>query len=237
MTNTRFRGTVLIATLALVLGTAGVVAGPRAEVSAEVDVEGRYVRTIILSRISINHVSIWTPTIARSTHVPLNPLGDMNGDMWPVVVEDPGNGNAPWIVWSRFNGSDYDLAWSRWSNRAWEQVRWVQDTPCAGDDVDPDMTLDSAGRPHIAWWSDAGGQGAVHFSMFLDTRWMTAYQISDEGVDSRYPEIHANDDGSFTVNFETANGPDSRTIRFVEGVSINDDAEPIGALTVERFGQ
>lgn len=203
-----------------------------AEVAAEVDTTGRYVRTLILSRMTIDKVSIWA-AMPRDGYVALNPYGDLSQDLWPVLIEDPANGNRPWVVWSRFNGGDYDLAWSRWTDGGWEGVRWLQETHLSGNDVDPDIALGKENRPYVAWWSDRGGIGQVYFSVYLDTRWMDAFLVSDAGVDSRYPSIATNPDGSITVDFDTPAGPQSRTLLLNEGVSINDDADPVGTFTVE----
>jgi len=207
-------------------------AAVRAEVTAEVDPTGRYVRTLIISRMTVERVSIWA-AVPRSGYVPLNPYGDLSQDLWPVLLEDPAAGNWPWVVWSRFNGADYDLAWSRWTDRGWQDVRWLQDAHLMGNDVDPDLTLDQKSRPYVAWWSDQAGVGQVYFSVFLETRWMDAYRVSDPGVDSRYPTITAQPDGSITVDFDTPGGVQRRTLLLNEGVSINDDADPVGTFTMK----
>jgi hypothetical protein len=213
------------------------VPAPRAEVCAEVDPQGRFVRMMILSRASVDDVAIWTVTRQVPGQVPLNPLGDFNRDLWPVFVQDPNDGYRPWVVWSRFNGSAYDLAWSRWDDHGWQDIAWLQDRPTVGNDVDPELDLDEDGRPYVSWWTDEGGLGKVYFSLYLDTRWMARYQISTDGVDSRYPVMTINEDGSVTIVYETPTGSEARTVVFVEDVSITDDADPIGTLTIENFGR
>jgi len=223
--------------LAAALIVAAVAPVAHGEVCAQVDQQGRFVRMMVLSRVTVDDVVIWTVTRQIPGNVPLNPLGDFNRDLWPVFAQDPNDGNRPWVVWSRFNGTTYDLAWSRWGSDGWRDIEWLQETPTAGNDVDPELDLDDNGRPYVSWWADEGGLGKVYFSLYLDTKWMARYQISADGVDSRYPEMTINEDGSVTIVYETPRGAETRTVVFVEGVSITDDADPIGTLTIENFGR
>ena len=61
----------------------------RAEVSAETDAFGRYVRTIVVTQASVRQHRIWQ-TVRRSIwgHQALNPNGDRTGDMYPAIAEN-----------------------------------------------------------------------------------------------------------------------------------------------------
>src|SRR5262245_57853978 len=98
-----------------------VCAPTQAEVSAEVDAFGNYVRTVLVTNSSARRQKIWSPFRSRATRLMLNSGGDSSGDLWPTIVESPLDGK-PWVVWSRFDGSDYDLAWSRFKDGAWTAV-------------------------------------------------------------------------------------------------------------------
>jgi hypothetical protein len=227
--NTPLRTLALLA----ILTVAGSATTARADVSAEVDWQGNYVRMVVVSQFSVTGIKLWTPTLPSwGPYRPLNPDGDRNGDLWPVMREDPLGGVRPWIVWGRFTGSDYDLAWSRWSGSGWTPIRWLESAPRPGADLDPDLTLDKSGRPYVAWWSDEDGLGRVYFSMYLDTQWMGAYLVSDPEIDSRDPIVTVGDDGTITVSYLTPRGRESRTVRLIRGHSINDDFDPINSVTV-----
>ena len=223
MGTQRHWGILVIAAVAMLAG--GTVA--RAEVAAEIDFEGNYLRTIVVSRATISDLNVWSVVLPSQHHVPLNPQGDVTRDLWPVIVESEG---GPFVVWSRFTGVDYDLAWSRWNRAGWQDIDWIESMPRSGNDLDPDLTVDESGRPHLAWWTDEGGVGRVYFSMYLDTRWMAAYGISDAAVDSRDPQITVNDDGSITIEFITPDGLRAKTIQIISGHSINDDFDPFNSM-------
>lgn len=216
-----FAGLVLMAVPAL-----------HAEVSAELDELGAYRRTTILGNASVKNVKIWTVQRQKSTILPLNPDGDLRGDLWPIIVENPLDSNHPWVVWSAFNGNDFDLAWSRFLPGEWSPVKWVQTSYPSMDDLDPhiDLDLNDGGRPYITWWRDNGGTGEVYLSIFLNTRWMAAYLISDEGVDSRYPIIDFKDDGKIEITFETEYGIETRTVVFNSPHTITDDLNPLEVI-------
>lgn len=207
----------------------GAPAPARAEVAAETDADGAYRRTIVLGNASDKNFRVWHVTRAADHTVPLNPSGDLNGDLWPVVLEVPHDDRRPWVVWSRFNGSDYDLAWSRWQeNGGWTDVAWVTLAPAMpGNDLTPNLDHGpSDGRPYVVWTNDTGGAREVYLSIFLSTRWMQPYRVSDVGEDATYPTVRVLDDDTVEVTYETPAGPRTRTLRFLRPTTITDDANP-----------
>ncbi len=207
-----------------------------AAVTAEVDPLGNYVRTVIIARASVSDMAIWSdlPGMEDGPWRTLNPMGDLNGDMWPAMVQDPNMNNYPWIVWSRYNGRDYDLGWSRWVGQNWNQVEWLETQSQLGDDLDPQIDIDDS-RPYVVWWTDEGGMGRVYLSIYLDSRWMGRRLVSDEGIDSRFPSLAINPDGSVIVTYETAEGSESKIVAVEGGASINDALDPVENLTVEDY--
>lgn len=216
------------------LALAAIAALPaRGEVSAEVDPSGAYERTVILASNSARNIRIWTATRTRAGYVPLNPLGDLNGDLWPTVLENPLDGNKPWVVWSRFNGRDFDLAWSRFQSGAWTPVSPVETASATGDDLSPSLGLDTNGNAFLAWWRNENGIGRIYFSMFLITRWMPAFPVSDPGVDSINPVITILSDSRIRIDYDTPDGHVTRILAFMRPKTITDDITPFGSTSVE----
>ena len=205
----------------------------RAEVSAEVDVQGRYVRTVVFANASIRNARVWSIQRAKTGFYPLNPAGDENGDLWPLIVDQTAGELKPWVVWSRFNGTDYDLAWSTFRG-TWRQTAWVEARPAPGDDLDPSIAFDAEGRPHMVWWRNEGGRGRVYVSIFLVSRWMIAYPVSDEAVDSVHPQVSIRLDGKIEVSYDTPAGRVTRVVTFARPSTITDDVTPFGRMTVTQ---
>jgi hypothetical protein len=190
--------------------------GPRAEVAAETDSVGNYIRTAVFASASVKKLKIWCVQRPRALYYPLNPEGDLNGDLWPSISENPFDSNHSWVTWSRYTGAGYDLAWSRWMPGGWAPTEWVEDPQpaSAGDDLDPNATFNSQGRPYLVWWRNEGGIGTVYLSLFLVTRWMPGFPVSDVGVDSRLPTVTMLDDSRARVEYDTPGGHVVRIVLF-----------------------
>jgi hypothetical protein len=139
----------------------------------------------------------------------------------------------PWVVWSRFNGTDFDLVWSRWKAEGWRPVRAVEPERLAGNDLDPDLTFNSAGRPYLVWSREENGVSSVQFSAFLLLQWMPGFQISEPGVNSRYPTIVEQIDDSIQVEFDTPRGKVRKWVMFSRPVTITDDINPLNHVYVK----
>lgn len=219
----------------------GLTLGPAAGIGARGDEAGRYGGTSWRVDSAKPLGNIWsTFNDGLPSFSLLNPAGDLNGDLWPCVAENTVAPNHPWVVWSRFNGRDYDLAWSRWKGARWTAIRSVHAGTAAGDDLDADLTFDAQGRPYMVWWRNERGVGRVYLSVFLNARWMGAFQISDLSWDSRYPTIEIFDGGRIVVEYETETGLHAQVVRFNQPVTITDDINPfahvelIGKATIVR---
>ncbi len=222
----------LVAATALLLA-AVLALESRAEVAAETDAYGNYVRTIVLTQASIRQVRVWKVVRRRMWGLhPLNPDGDRTGDQFPAIAENPVDSNQPWVVWSRFNGYDYDLAWSRWTKGGWTPIQYVSPVPEPGDDLAPQVVFDGTGRPYLAWWREEGGTGRVYLSFFLVTHWLPPVAVSDAGVDSRNPRLGIQSDGSVRVEYQTASGIDVRVVTLNEPETITDDLNPVSPVRI-----
>jgi len=215
-------------TLFLILLTLGACAAVYAEVSVRTDRDGEYIATQVFYVGGYGaDRKIWTPRGrgVRNAEV-LNAYGDATGDLWPSICESPNAPYYPVVVWSRFSGVDYDLAWSRWTGDAWRAVEWLFGTFESGDDLDPDVIIDSSGRPYVVWWREEIGGGRVYASAQLVNRWTEPFLISDPQVDSRYPTIVLDVDDNLVVTFLTKDGLVTQTVAFSFPDTITDDINP-----------
>ena len=224
------------AAAALLLAASLGVPVARAEVAAETDAFGRYVRTVVVTQASVRQHRIWK-TVRRNLwgFQVLNPGGDRTGDQYPAIAENPINRRHPWAVWSRFNGDDYDLVWSRWKPGGWSLIEQVGNDLVMGDDLAPSLAFNTGGRPFLAWWRDEGGTGSVYVSVFLVTRWSEPILLSDSGVDSRSPRVSVLPNNQVAVEFVTATGRESRMVGLNGTTTITDDLNPVGQVSVTRI--
>ena len=203
----------------------------RAEVSAEVDAFGNYVRTVMVTSGSARRTKIWSPFRSRTTRLMLNSSGDASGDGWPAIVESPLD-RKPWVVWSHNDGADFDLAWSKFDNGAWQPVKSLLPLDSIDPDLDPVLAFDDAGRPYVAWWRDRGGEGKIYVSLFLTTRWMLPLQVSDLGENARNPVLVILPDRRMQVTYTTPAGTVTKLVIQNSGATITDDINPFGSFSV-----
>jgi len=198
-----------------------------AEVAVRTERNGDYAGTEVIVRTG-NGSEVWAPTMrSRRLHT-LNPFGDRRGDLWPAVVESSQVPHHPWVVWSRFNGADYDLVWSRWADGAWTSEQWiVGHGPTRGDDLDPDLRFSDDGLPYVVWWRDENGIGRVYFSAFLAGRWAPPVAVSPSGKDGRHPVIRtATADGIVQIDYQFEGETVSQALALVGPGTITDDINP-----------
>jgi hypothetical protein len=202
----------------------------RAEVSVRTDRDGRYVTT----QIDVDKGtpresgSVWSHRglAGRDSDV-LNPDGDRNGDLWPVVIESPRPPFHPWAVWSRFEGSGYRLVWSVWTPDGWQQASPVS-LKGLGNDLDPDLAFDREGRPVVVWTHEEGESTLVLMSVFHKKGFMPPVLVSRVTENGQYPEIVSASREAVQVEYVTSAGTVQRTISFSEPGTITDDINPLG---------
>jgi len=94
----------------------------------------------------------WVWSVIRTFLDPqkiLNQTGVENGDRAPAFTIDPATGN-PEVAWAWWDGTDYEIALSRWTGSSWSA--WEILTDNAVDDLDPSITIDPAGTRRVSWW-------------------------------------------------------------------------------------
>ena len=199
----------------------------RAEVAVRTDSAGNYLGTEVVTTSLRGEPLIWglRGRLSRTVKV-LNPRGDQNGDLWPVIVESNQGPAYPWVVWSRFNGRDYDLAWSRWTSKGWRPVEPIRLGQANGDDLDPDLAFDADGQAYLAWAREEHGSFGVYVSVWLKSNWMSPVLVSEPGVESRYPVIVGFEDNAVMIEFSTAAGLELQRVAFSAPGTITDDINP-----------
>lgn len=223
--------------------------GSAAEVVVRTTRGGEYLSTTVIPGGPSWNPGVWgvrSRTSLRRGISVLNPDGDRRGDLAPEVVEAPTLPHHPWAVWSRFNGTDYDLVWSTW-DRSWQEVSPLisAEVTQAGDDLDPSLTFNKLGRPLVAWWSQdvETGRGEVYFSMFLENQWMQPIRVSADELGGRQPQLYINRHGQIEIQYLSNDGTAELTqqILLFNPGTITDDIDPqtmvyvtVGTISVKR---
>ncbi len=208
---------------------------PLAEVSAVVDSSGNYENTIYIEKTRGKRVFIWTKFGNNRNQISLNEAGDLYGDLSPTIKENIYQENFPCVVWPKFDGFDYEIAFSKWTLNGWSPIVYLEDIDNPFDDLSPSIDFDQNARPYIAWFRDENGVRKIYISLFLETKWMESLPVSDEGVDSWDPEITVNSEGEFDVAYMTSEGKRAKTIIINFPDTITDDIDPFGFIIISKY--
>lgn len=231
---------VIIVCAILSLLCTGLAVETDAEVRVRTRPDGEYESTTVLPGGPPSKLGVWSPrarTSLRRGSAVLNPWGDRFGDLMPTVGEQSQPPHHPWAVWSRFNGSDYDLVYSSWTY-AWRAISRVAPGPMSGDDLDPSLAFSGAGQPLVAWWNRdiQDGHGTVYFSAYAGVAWLNPLKISDDSIGGRHPTIEV-ENGTIIIHYDSDDGSMrlSYQLATLEPATITDDIDPQGSLTNETL--
>ena len=128
----------------------------------------------------------------------LNENGDLHGDKRPDLAFH--QGSAPAVVWSYWDGSDFEIAYSEWTGAAWTQTLLLTDNVV--DDLDPKIAIDASGQPVLAWWRS--GQVPAVFSRRRSVAaiWEPESQVSPADQHARIPSVAVPSDGQVRISYE-----------------------------------
>jgi len=204
----------------------------QAEVSVQLDRQGRIRRVNVLTRESPARQVIWGQVRGRQPlQVLLNPLGDTYGDLAPVVTKHPATGH-PWVVWPRNEGNQKRIVLSFWDGKSWTAPARIAPADLMGyDQLNPRLVFDAAGVPLLVY-TEAAPDSRVLFATLARGVWTPPLLLSDRQVDSRTPSsvLQGSD---LVVSYETPAGRVTRmlpTSYLVESaVNLMDSPIPPGA--------
>lgn len=176
---------------------------------------------------------LWTVANWDRTAVAATLNGDPALDLWPSVARRTIEPFDPWVVWSRFNGTDYDLVWSHWSQDHWTTPQSLESDPKPAHDLDAKLAFDPVGRPYVVWWRlERGRAGQVYLSAFRSGTWTLPFRVSNEADDSRFPVLAEVMLDKISVQYQLPRGLETRVIHFPDPATITDDINPQFAVEV-----
>ncbi|MBN2754867.1 MAG: hypothetical protein JXR81_08415 [Candidatus Goldbacteria bacterium] len=126
------------------------------------------------------------------------PTDNQAGD--PDIAID-GSGN-PHVVWFEHTGTNYDIYYIKWNGTGWVDadgagLESARLTYSSGDSIFPNVAVDSAGRPHIAWQETSGVGGEIFYCKWNGLNWVKADGVP--GFDSVSASLTVNSAHPFMV--------------------------------------
>ncbi len=159
-----------------------------AEVSVILDGDGHYVKLLTIVKAKKHQKLYWEP-IRKGIpdYLMLNVAGDLNGDGQPRWAEHPFE-NTPWVVWPYFDGNDYEIACSRWTDNGWEEPSIIVTTENNIDDTEPIISFEGSGIPFVAFTRKAK-TSQIYITGLINGRWIRPVLVSDPSIDCTTPSF------------------------------------------------
>lgn len=193
-----------------------------AEVSTVKDSNNNYTSHIFMGR-EYPHNEIWVKYGNDPNKIPLNENGDLNGDGKPALAVNPLTG-YPEVAWSKFDGIDYEIAYSHFDGSTWSTPELITDNDI--NEFDPFIAFSGDGTVKITWWTDEPIQQVYYKLRKYSGDWSITIRVSDFLQKSQYPSIATLNNLSYVV-YENPASPNVKNI--VMG-GIIDDPDPIPQL-------
>ena len=217
----------------------------RAEVSADPSPTG--VRMIIMGIIEgpdpIPQV-IWEPVREVHPDLFLNSDGAVRGDGRPDVAVDPAT-DWPHVVWAWNNGTDHDIAYSRWTGDGWGETEFL--TSGTSNEIDPRIFVDEE-FIYVVWWEDESNKVWL-VTRPRDGEWEISELVSQSLQTGMRPSV-VSWGGTVLIAAEDDDGQGGKVIliatRQAQGVYVTETVGSVsqlaqaqtGAVTlIQRFGQ
>lgn len=197
-----------------------------AEMSAIRDSDDNYSSYLLIYRDSPNN-EIWKKFSNDPNRVLLNENGDLNADGEPSFAINPITG-SPEVVWSKFDGIDYEIAYSYFEGLEWSEYEII--TYNNINDFDPCIAFNNDGTVKVAWWSDEPIQQVYYKVRKNNGEWSLTLRVSDFLETSRFPSITALNNLSY-VGYESLANPGEKNICLG---TIGEDPDPIPQLLTRK---
>ncbi len=104
----------------------------------------------------------------------------------PAVAVDF-NGH-PQVVWSGFDGKDYEIFFSKWTGTQWSSAEKISDNVDFSD-TQPSLGLLFHTIPIVSWTRSINGKRDIFLSVRLGSKWTQAVNISNDSKRNRRSKI------------------------------------------------
>lgn len=112
----------------------------------------------------------WRPPAALAADSP-------SPQIHPAVALD--QQGFPWVVWSAYDGSDYEIYVSCWKRSGWQRAETITRNNDISD-AEPSLSLYLSSLPMISWTQSSGGKRDVFLTFKQDDAWIPPINISKD---------------------------------------------------------
>ena len=116
----------------------------------------------------------------------------------------------PWLVWSSYDGEDYEIYWARWNGNAWSEEEKLTDNRDA--DTFPSLAFLRGIGPGVIWSRAGRSGGAVHARFMEAGAWGPEVEvIGGAGREIANPRTAIQDD-RLVISWQSGDGVISKSL-------------------------
>ncbi len=141
---------------------------------------------------------------------------------------------CPWVVWSRYDGADYEVYGSRWEGTGWSAEEAL--TEDAGSDAWPGIVFLEGALPVVVWTNSRGPSSSLRARLFAAGAWGPTLEVLAAGGEIAEPRISARD-GRLAVAWRADGEIRSMTLSVDELRSRRSPAAGAGAPALAAAGR
>jgi lysophospholipase L1-like esterase len=120
----------------------------------------------------------------------------------------------PWIVWSSYDGNDYEIFYVSWNGLAWSEEERI--TENADSDMSPSIAFVPGGIPLVLWSKSSGKSSGIWAKYRMGNAWSPEIPVVSSPEERlRTPRFDVLAD-KVGLTWETDNGIGSLIVRFSE---------------------
>ncbi len=97
----------------------------------------------------------------------------------------------PWVVWSQYDGNDYEIRASRWGGLGWSDEEAL--TNDAGSDAWPGIVFLQGSLPVVVWANARGRENALRARVFAEGAWGPTLELLATGEELAEPRVSTRD--------------------------------------------
>jgi hypothetical protein len=198
------------------------------ELSVLLDDNGNF-SGIIFSYNDAPENEFWKKFSNSSNRILLNENGDCNLDGEPHFAIDPTAG-LPAVVWSKFDGNDYEIAYSYFNGSIWSNYEFLTDND--QNDFDSRLAFNNEGTIKVTWWVDEPVPEIYYKIRKNSEPWSSSVRVSNISENSKYPSLVASADTSY-IPYEISHPPNNKYIIIGSGT---DAPDPIPSFSLANIG-
>jgi lysophospholipase L1-like esterase len=140
----------------------------------------------------------------------------------------------PWVVWSRYDGEDYEVCGSRWEGAEWSGEETLTEDP--GSDAWPGVVFLRGSLPAVVWTNVHGRASSLRARVFAAGSWGPTLELLATGEEIAEPRVSTRE-GRLVIAWRSDGEIRSMTLSYDELRTRRNPAPEVGDPALAEVGR